>query len=279
MWKQIRRWLAAPVFEDEDKSRSAGLLNTILLFLMVGAVIFMPLVTFLGSRDGGFEPFTLIAGIPVILISAALLVTTRRGYVRLASQIITFALFFIALANIYQGGNASGAGTVGLVLVVTIAGVLSGGRWAIAYAILSALGIALIGYLQLEDLLPPPLAPNLLIDVSLYIVITVLIGLLLRSTMNALNNALTQIEGANFQLRALSASLEERVAARTLDITLAAEIGRRLSQQREINQLLNETVNLIQSNFNLYHVQVYLIGGDGSRLILRAATGLSLIHI
>ncbi|MCB8946342.1 MAG: GAF domain-containing protein [Ardenticatenaceae bacterium] len=137
------------------------------------------------------------------------------------------------------------------------------------------MGILLISYLQLQSLLPPPIPANLLIDVSLYLAIILLVGLLLRSTMNTLNNALTQIQGTNSQLRALSSSLEDRVAARTLDITLAAEIGRRLAQQRDVDPLLNETITLIQDNFKLYHVQVYLTGADGQRLMLRAAAGLA----
>jgi putative methionine-R-sulfoxide reductase with GAF domain len=188
-------------------------------------------------------------------------------------------MLLLALANVYQTGDASGSATVGLILVVTIAGILLGGRWAIIFAALSSLGIAFISFLQIQGRLVSNLEPNLLIDISLYILVTVLVGLLLQSTMTALYKALTQVESTNSQLRAISTSLEERVAARTLDISLAAEIGRRLSQQREIDQLLNETVSLIQSNFNLYHTQIYLIGADGKRLILRAATGLAGIEL
>ena len=276
MWTTIRHWLTPPVFEDPDLTRSARLLNTILLLLATAAFILVPLIFLVASPAEGqpeIDPFTLIIGIVMIASAAGLLTITRRGQVRLASAIITTILFLVATANIYQSGDVSSANTAGLVIVVALAGVLLGGRWAVIFTIVSSLAVGFITYLQVQNLLPPPFAPNLLIDVALYIAVIVLAGLLLRSTMNSLNNALTQVGESNFQLRSLSASLEERVAARTLDITLAAEIGRRLAQEREIDQLLNDTVNLIQSNFNLYHVQVYLTNTTGDRLILRAATG------
>ena len=274
MWTKIKRWLAPPIFEDQNKTRSAKLLNTILLFLLVSTIVFVPLTYVLADNEV-FDPFTLIIGLLLVFISVGLLIAARRGHVRSAGFIITTAMFLLASINVLQAADVSGAATVGLILVVTIAAVLLDGRWAIIFAALSVSTIALIGFLQTQEILQPTFAPNLLIDIALYIVVTILVSLLLWSTMNALKNVLTQVETTNAQLRALSTSLEERVAARTLDITLAAEIGRRLAQQRDIDQLLHETVNLIQSNFNLYHVQVYLAGADGKRLILRAATGVA----
>jgi len=276
MWTVIRNWLTPPVFDDPDKTRSARLLNTILLLIVILILVFVPLVYFLLSQSQMVpDPYLLIIGIVVITVSAFLFNLTRRGRIRLASFIITTTVFLLAIANVYRGGDVSKADTISLIIVVALAGVLLGGRWAVVFTIASSLAIGFLTYLQLLGLLPDPFTPNLLADVALYIVIFLLTALLLRSTMNSLNNALTQLGESNFQLRSLSASLEERVAARTLDITLAAEIGRRLAQEREIDQLLNDTVNLIQSNFNLYHVQVYLTNTTGNSLILRAATGVA----
>jgi GAF domain-containing protein len=276
MWTAIRNWLTPPVFEDPDKTRSARLLNTILLLLAFAAFFFVLLVFILAPSEEGratLDPFTLIIGFVVVSSSSGLLVLTRRGQVRLASFIITTIIFLAGTANIYQGGNVSSSNTATLFIVVALAGVLLGGRWAVVFMIFSSLAVGFLGYLQVQNLLPPPFTPSIPIETALYIFIIILAGLLLRSTMNSLNNALTQVGESNFQLRSLSASLEERVTARTLDITLAAEIGRRLAQRRETDQLLNDTVNLIQSNFNLYHVQVYLTNTNGNSLILRAATG------
>ena len=274
MWTKMKRWLAPPVFVDENKTRSARLLNLILLILIVSTILYIPL-TFILTEDGTFNAYTILVGLLAITISIGLLVAVRRGQVRSASFIITTTMFLLASTNILQIGDVSRSATVGLILVITIAGVLLDGRWAMIFAALSSIFVVFMSLLQTKGIVQSTLTSNLLIDASLYILIAILVGLLLWSTMNALKSALSQVEATNSQLRALSTSLEERVTARTLDITLAAEIGRRLSQQREVDQLLNETVNLIQSNFNLYHVQIYLSDTQNKRLILRAATGIA----
>ena len=275
MWTQITHWLTPPIFPDSNKTRSARLLNLILLLLAAAAITLTPLIYLLGSDGTTFRPFTLIVAIFVVAVSMGLLILTRQGQVRLASFIVTFTIFFIVTANLYQGGDVGRAGPTGFILVVAIAGALLGGRWAAIFTGLSGLSLGLIAYLQVAEQLPPRYTPSPLIDVAIYLGVIVLVGLLLRSTMNALNEALARGEATNFQLRSLRVSLEERVAARTLDITLAAEIGRRLAQQRNVDELLSETVSLIQSNFGLYHVQIYLTSADKKRLVLRAATGMA----
>ncbi len=78
---------------------------------------------------------------------------------------------------------------------------------------------------------------------------------------------------ASDDLRSLSQDLERRVADRTRDLALAADISRNVSQVRNLDQLLAEAVELIRSQFDLYYTQVYLTDPAGKSLILRAGTG------
>ncbi len=76
------------------------------------------------------------------------------------------------------------------------------------------------------------------------------------------------------QLRGLVGSLEQRVADRTHDLELAAEVGRQVSERStDITGLLTRAVDLIRERFNLYYAQIYLVDGGGHNLILRAGTG------
>ncbi|CAG0935253.1 Methyl-accepting chemotaxis protein McpH [Thermoflexales bacterium] len=75
------------------------------------------------------------------------------------------------------------------------------------------------------------------------------------------------------RLRELIGGLEQRVAARSQDLTLAAEVGRSVSNVREINTLLTNAVDLIRERFDLYYTQIYLTDAVGRRLVLRAGTG------
>ncbi len=75
-------------------------------------------------------------------------------------------------------------------------------------------------------------------------------------------------------LRESYEQLEQRVAERTRDLTLAAEVSRSLSQVRDPNTLLAEAVELIRARFDLYYTQVYLLDANQQTLTLQAGTGL-----
>ena len=76
-----------------------------------------------------------------------------------------------------------------------------------------------------------------------------------------------------FQLRYLVGNLETRIAARTQDLNLAADIGRQVSQARNLGEVLDEATTSIKEQFNLYQVQIYLTDPRRENLILRASDG------
>ena len=75
------------------------------------------------------------------------------------------------------------------------------------------------------------------------------------------------------QLRDLFEGLEQRVAERTRDLALSAEVGRSVSQVRDLDSLLAEAVNVIRQRFDLYYTQVYLLDSSEENLVLQAGTG------
>ena len=75
------------------------------------------------------------------------------------------------------------------------------------------------------------------------------------------------------QLRDLIGNLENRVNARTQDLNLAADIGRQITQARNIDDVLVMATTSIQKQFSLYQVQIYLVDRTGRDLILRASDG------
>ncbi|HUF40253.1 MAG TPA: ATP-binding protein [Anaerolineales bacterium] len=75
------------------------------------------------------------------------------------------------------------------------------------------------------------------------------------------------------QISELLGGLEDKVAERTRDLELAAEIGRSLSRLRDLDHLLSEAAGRIRARFDLYHTQIYLADSTGRRLLLRAGTG------
>lgn len=75
------------------------------------------------------------------------------------------------------------------------------------------------------------------------------------------------------QLEIAFGGLEQRVAERTRDLTITAEIGRAVSARRDPRVLMNEVVELIRSRFGYYHAQVFLIDEAGEMARLVASTG------
>lgn len=75
------------------------------------------------------------------------------------------------------------------------------------------------------------------------------------------------------QLQGLFATLEQRVADRTRNLELAAEVGRSISQVRDLKLMLTDAAEIIRSRFDLYYTQVYLTNSAQNALVLQAGTG------
>jgi GAF domain-containing protein/HAMP domain-containing protein len=67
-------------------------------------------------------------------------------------------------------------------------------------------------------------------------------------------------------------SLEKRVEDRTRQIQTASEVARDAVAIRDVESLLNETVNLITSRFGFYQAGVFLLDRDRENAVMRAAS-------
>ncbi|MGD2147009.1 MAG: HAMP domain-containing protein, partial [Anaerolineae bacterium] len=81
------------------------------------------------------------------------------------------------------------------------------------------------------------------------------------------------------RLRGLIGSLEQRVEERTRDlqrrarqIEAAAEVARDATAIRDVDTLLNETVDLVSERFGFYHAGIFLVDDPGEFAVLRAAS-------
>lgn len=152
----MKRLLAPPVFEDdEDKTRIAGLLNTILLAAIAGMVMLIiatPLVSADLATLGVYE------GALVALVLSALFLM-RRGYVRLASVLSTFGIWAYLTLAIFAFGGIRSPNVASYISVVLIAGFLGGWRAGAGFAGLSVLaGLGML-HAETSGILPPPAVP------------------------------------------------------------------------------------------------------------------------
>lgn len=145
---------------------------------------------------------------------------------------------------------------------------------------------------------------SLILSILLSLLATILAGMILVQIINrtvqpinALTNTASELAGGNLEsraavtskdelgtlatafnrmtdrLREMIGTLEQRVAERTRNLELAAEVGRSVSQVRDLDTMLQEAVEIIRSRFDLYYVQVYLANPSQTTLTLRSGTG------
>ena len=91
---------------------------------------------------------------------------------------------------------------------------------------------------------------------------------------SALNNMASQLEQSREELVQLYRDMESRVEERTRDLQMSAEIGRIATSLRDIDTLLDETVEQIRRRFDvIYHAQIFLLDNVGETAVLVRSTG------
>jgi GAF domain-containing protein len=279
----LKKLLAAPVFEDEGKTRTASLLNTMLWAIIVLAVLSV-------TSDLVFSSAWYYVVVTVILLLSfcGLLLLMRLGYVRLSGILLVLEMGIgLGLITTVTGGVRDPV-FIGYTAVIAIAGMLLGGRVAMAIAALGILTGAGLVYADAQGFLPKPIATDtpitLWVTYSLdFVFVAILLSLATRSLSEALQklrrNEQSLVE-SNRELQAARASLEQRVAERTYDLerrssylAASAEVGRAATSILEADQLMRQVVELVRGRFDLYYVGLFLVDDTGEWAVLRAGTG------
>jgi GAF domain-containing protein len=288
MLDRIRRLLAAPAFEDEEQTRIARLLHTILLAFFVAVLLVVaaiPLLT--GGLASSEDLFTLLAGMLTAAIIAGLMVLTRRGRLTTASVALLSLLWGVITLWIYTfAGVSADKSVIVYPLIIVLAGLLLGGRAAIIFTVLS--GAAVAGGFSLELVRGVvSLESSAVFDLIVTMTVISLTGLLLRYAMINLSEALERARSneraqreANRELQAIRESLEERVARRTRDLErrsvqllAATEVSRAATSILDPEQLVWQAVELIQERFGFYHVGLFVLDEAGEWAVYRAGGG------
>ena len=267
----LLEFLAPPVFEDdEDKTRTARILNTILLGLTALLIVYIVFQFFANTQ--AIQPIAQITYGIVVVIMIGLGGVLRRGHVKAAS-IIFIAVGWLAINYVgWNGVGIQGTGYTANIIMIIMASLLLG--WQ-ASLVMTALSVA-VGFffvyaanngLMVYEINPPEnYASN-------YIVVFLAVALIQYLLISTLTSALNKARQSNAELQAFTGSLEQRVADRTRDLNLASEVGRAISQVRDVDQVLLEAVHLIRDRFGLYYVHIAFVDETGRWLRLQSGTG------
>jgi len=195
---RISKILAPPVFEgDEQKTRAAWFLNTVLWTMIIGALLAIPLVVF---APRGTMPSRLVTAVSVGLLALALIRLMHSGYKNVDSAVAVLGIWAATNQAIHFGGG--GVRSIGFpcnVIVVLVAGILLGRRAALGFAGLCiATGLAFMfarQYGVIPDLPIKDTDQQALIVYSIHLIVAaVLLNLTLRNAEHALSHAHQEIE-------------------------------------------------------------------------------------
>lgn len=161
MFNRIRQWVLPPIFEkDEDKTRVAALLNSILWFCITAASLygfFAPIAPSMIFRRA-------VIIIPFLWVLLALKQVINWGYVRFTGSLIVFSLWAVFTCSMLFGADYHNPAFMGYLVVVICAGLILSWRAAIGWSIFSVITNAIIlelgqrGLVVPSDTVTPPFA-------------------------------------------------------------------------------------------------------------------------
>lgn len=250
------------ISDQRTAKLASSFLFIILFFNMIGGMVRI-------SRLGFADVFLGGLGFSLVSSLAAYILSRTRWY---RASIFLFSISFSVTAYntiLFQGSEADFSllvlTYVPLSLIV-VSSFLSG--WTVF--LLTGINVALMFSTRLFGI---PV-PN---GFSAMTTITTVTGLVLIALTNLRNNLendrIAEVREVNRNLENLTATLEQRVAERTRNLELAVEVGRAVSQVRDLDEMLREACELILQDFNLYYVQVYFMDSVNNELVLQAGTG------
>ncbi len=237
VWHQ----LTAPRATNEDEARREYIVNVILTGAGVIAFVYT-LVTAVTYFTTGVPFPVLLAGLVTLPVSPLCLWASRRGQWRVAALPVVLALLAVTIYGQYTFGEHD----VSLILyaaLVIITGIAYGGKLAMGAATLCVLSYAVVGYLQLSGLFPPPAPAGLLPQVITIGTSLAIIVLMQWLFIGQLQDALRRSRTLAEELRKHRDHLEELVQERTADLQeanahLQEEITEREQAEAEKERLL-----------------------------------------
>ncbi len=256
--------------ERNSARLAASFLFIILLLELTGAFARVPRIGLISALSG-----QMISIIPTLLAY----VLSRTSWYR--GAIFLFSFFFGSLAYVTMVRNGSGADISTLILVYVPLSLIVASTFLSSWAVLLLVGLNLGAFFLTTKFgiqyTPENFGAQSGIVITIGMVLILLANFRKRNeqqTLQEIKNVNEELQLANTELITSREQLEQRVAERTHDLELAAEVGRYVSEKiGDLTGMLSQSVELIRAKYNLYYTQLYLVDTSGRSLILRAGTG------
>jgi GAF domain-containing protein len=294
MWASIRKFIAPPIYPDnEEKTRKARYLNTILLASIILLALFLPFIAGSDyvSTESFFGPSTAVITF-LLVVMVGLFIWMRFGFITQASFTLVILTWLALTAQDFSAAGIRDTIYMGYIVVVLLAGLLLDVRYSIGVVIASILAGWVFAFMEASSMFIPRIdtAYNMARD---FTVIFILVGVLTYITISGLQNAIGRLEknamelqGSNQELRGLQINLEERVQQRTNELALTteqtekrarqlqtvADVARATASVQDLETLLPTITKVISEQFGYYHSGIFLNDERGEFAVLKAAS-------
>jgi len=226
--------------------------------------------------------FTALIGAGAV---ASLLVGSQSGFVLSGTAVVSAVAYVLSRAGRYTLGSILALGAINLAAFATVlldptdivrtllsfttvVFILGGALLSIrGVAVLTALNVG--GTLLLSVLIPGTPFAEVMSAAGMVATLGGLVLVTGRHRNLIERERVDEVNATSRELQALRSSVEHRIA----DMTLASDIGRHISQVRDLDVLLANSAELVRSRFDLYYTQIYLVDTAWHTLVLRAGTG------
>lgn len=261
--------------EDEDLFQARSIRAILLAMLAVGFVLppFLEIVDRLTGNQV-VSPTIFLVGTILGIIALTVFIILKAGYVRTASITLLLLLFFFVTYEIVAGQGIKDTRMAVYAMIVVLAGVFLGTRFALAIAGLATAVLFSLYLAELNGLLRYPDERVVALEQWLAVPIVVfIISYVLRFYNEHIEGGSQAVREANEALQLLNTELEARVADRTRALQLTIDVGRQINSILDPARLMSEVVELIHEQFNYYHVHVYLADAAAQTLTIAGGSG------
>ena len=216
--------------------------------------------------------------IPVAIAFSGLAISYaiyRNKKITIAAWSTNLTILLAISVGILFAPISEGLAAVSLLVAITISALTISGNVAVVISLVAG-GISLLALLtEWQNGTFQPIAADTpaLVNWALTGVNFFVIAILLRQGSGALWETQNELRAVNNELKQTQGNLRGLVVERTRDLQLAARIGNQISRIRDVDSLLTEAVQVIESSFELYHTQIYLTDSTGRSLALKASAG------
>ncbi len=157
MFTRVWRWMGPPLFEgDEDKSRSANLLNIVLWILITSAILY----GFLAPVEPGTVARRTMIIVPLLLALLLFKQIVNWGYVKLSGTVTVFTIWLLFTYAMIVGADYNNPAYMGYLLVIVCAGLILNWRASIWWSFICILTSAIILILGQRGIFPSSSSMN-----------------------------------------------------------------------------------------------------------------------